>query len=127
MKAGRAVIATNIETGDERTFESLVAAARHCYMSVSSVHKALKHNKPMFGYTFRDTKRMRRIQAEVIVAMAENNLSMNKSAKKLGKKHDTIRSHVDNIYDTLGKDARNFFDMCELYPMAKAILEGEQC
>lgn len=125
MKGGRAVIVTNIETGKEQTFESVAAASRYCFVNCTAIFKAIKCNKPVCGYTIRPTNRMRRIQAEVVVAMAESDLCVSECARKREKNRATIESQIFDIIDLTGKDPRKFFDMCELYPMAKALLEEE--
>lgn len=121
----RAVIVTNIKTGKEQTFESVAAAARHCSTNPKSIFNAIKRKKPVCGYTFRYINHIRRIQADVVVAMAESDLNVSECARKLGKCRDTVESQIFDIIDLTGKDPRKFFDMCELYPMAKAVLEEE--
>ena len=69
------------------------------------------------------TKHMRRVHAEIIIAMAEADLCVSECARQLGKHRATVESQIFDLIDITGKDARKFYDLCELLPKAKAFME----
>lgn len=68
---------------------------------------------------------MTRLQAEVIMAMAENGLSYNRAADAMNKHHNTVRYHADQIRESTGKDPQDFYDMIELEKEARQVLNKE--
>lgn len=65
-------------------------------------------------------------QARIIVAMAENNLRPQRVAKALHYSRTNVDYHVQRVRELTGKDPRDFFDMCELLPVAREILAREE-
>ena len=66
---------------------------------------------------------MKLATAEVIVALAENCLSISKAAKKIYKHRNTVVYQVEKIQRETGKNPLDFYDMLELLPIAKKVLE----
>ena len=60
--------------------------------------------------------------AEVILALADNGLSVGKAAKSTYCHHNTIRYHIEAIREKTGLDPRDFWDMQELVLMAQRTL-----
>ena len=57
-------------------------------------------------------------QKEVVIAMAENDLSVTRAARATFYHHNTIQFHCVQIQKQTGLNPRNFFDMMKLYQMA---------
>ncbi len=74
------------------------------------------------------TKRteLSRTNALIIRAMAENRLRAHTAAKALHYSRTNVDYHLQRIRKLTGKDPRDFFDMCELLPVAREILEREE-
>lgn len=74
------------------------------------------------------TKRteLSRTNALIIRAMAENRLRAHTAAKALHYSRTNVDYHLQRIRKLTGKDPRDFFDMCELLPVAREILEQEE-
>lgn len=130
MYERKSIIATNLETGEERTFSCTTAAAKALHMDRKSIWNVCRGSRSSAcGYTFRytDSKTLDPYDAEIIVAMADCDLNMTEAAKKMYSTRNTVWNHANWIKKQTGKDPRNFYDMCELLPMARAVLEGKQC
>lgn len=67
---------------------------------------------------------MTKIEAEVIVGLAESNLNAAQTAKKMNCHKNTIRYHINRIKKETGSNPRNFSEMCKLLPMAEEILRS---
>lgn len=65
---------------------------------------------------------MNKLQAETILALAENGLNITKTAKATYRNRGTVQFHVDNIRKNTGKDPQDFYDMIELVKEARAVL-----
>lgn len=65
-------------------------------------------------------------QAEIIVAMAENNLNMTAAGKRLGKSAGSVKQQVAKIKEATGLDPQRFFDMCQLLVVANTVLSVEE-
>lgn len=63
-------------------------------------------------------------QAEIIVALANCDMKISRVSEKYYFHRNTIVHHIENIKKKTGLDPQNFFDLCELYPIAKDLLEG---
>lgn len=61
-------------------------------------------------------------QAVVIIALAESNMIVYRTAKKLGVHSTTITHHINAIQDKTGKDALNVNDIKDLLPLAYNVL-----
>ena len=66
------------------------------------------------------------LQAEVILALADNGLKIRKAAQQTYRNPNTIRYHIQTIREKTGLDPLDFWDMQKLVPMAKEVLEAEQ-
>lgn len=65
------------------------------------------------------------LQAEVIVALAKNNMNTTATAKDLCFHRNSIYHHIGMIRRNTGLNPLNFYDLCELLRKAKVVLEGE--
>ena len=64
-------------------------------------------------------------QAEIILAMARNNLNVAATAREMFMHYNNIHYHVRMIHRNTGLNPKNFDDMNELIRKAKVVLEGE--
>ena len=67
---------------------------------------------------------MDRLDAEIIVALARNNMNISMVGREMIYNRNSISYHIDKIKKDTGLDARNFFDLGTLYALAVAVLEG---
>lgn len=67
-----------------------------------------------------------RTNALIIRAMAENRLRAHTAARALHYSRTNVDYHLQRIRKLTGKDPRDFFDMCELLPVAREILAKEE-
>ena len=65
------------------------------------------------------------LQAEIVLALAKNNLNIKATARELYRSLSTIYYHIYTIIDQSGLDPRNFYDLCELLPYANAVMEAK--
>lgn len=65
------------------------------------------------------------LQAEVIVALARNNMNTTATAKDLCFHRNSIYHHIGMIRRNTGLNPLNFYDLCDLLRKAKTVLEGE--
>ena len=65
---------------------------------------------------------MDRTDAKIIIAFAQSNMSMVDAGLKVGYSRTGITYRFDNIKKATGLDPRNFFDLGELYTIARNIL-----
>lgn len=56
---------------------------------------------------------------ETILAFAENDMNMTKTAESLCFARNTIAYRLDQIHKLYGLDPERFYDLCELVQMAK--------
>lgn len=68
---------------------------------------------------------MTELQAEILVALAKNQLSVSETARKLYMHRTTVNYHIRQIRKLTGKNPLDFYDMCELLPQARKILYHE--
>lgn len=61
-------------------------------------------------------------QANVIVALADNDMNITETSRVLNFHRNTICYHVGRIKERTGKDPLKFYDLCKLLPKARAIL-----
>ena len=59
------------------------------------------------------------LDAEIIIALADYNLNATEVAKRLYMHRNTVRYHIKRVHRLTGKDALNFYDLCELLPIAR--------
>ncbi len=65
---------------------------------------------------------MTQLEAKIIVGLAENNLDVSPTARKLYMHRNTIMYHLRLIQRETRKNPRDFYDMCDLLPMARQVL-----
>ena len=136
MGRSKRIVATNLQTGEETVYKSIRQAARELGIYDTYVWKVV-NNKiyQTHGYAFRYAKEgevpmlknLTQLDAEIIVAMADSGLNASQVAKRVYMCRNSVHYHIGVIKERTGKDPRNFYDLCELLPMAKAVLEEEQC
>lgn len=68
---------------------------------------------------------MTKLEAEIIIALANNNLKLTDAAKSLFMHRTTVLYHVNKIRVNTRKNPANFFDMCELLPTAWRVHNDE--
>lgn len=68
---------------------------------------------------------MTKLQAEIVIALAENQTNISKTASKLFMHRNSLTYHVRKIKKTTGKNPLDFYDMCELLPIAQRTLYGK--
>lgn len=61
--------------------------------------------------------------AEIIVALAECGMNVSEVSRRLFYHRNTVGYRIHKIHKQTGKDPLNFYDLCELLPIAKAILQ----
>lgn len=64
-------------------------------------------------------------QAEIIIAYADNSMSRTATAKSLFHAKSTIDYQMQKIRENTGKDPKNFYDLCDLLPIARAVVSGK--
>lgn len=64
-------------------------------------------------------------QAEVIRGMAEYNLNARAASRGTNFGESTVWYYIYKTIDETGLDPRKFYDLCELLPMADAVLKEE--
>lgn len=69
---------------------------------------------------------MTKQQAEIIVALAGNDMKISITADELYMHRNTITYHLERVKKETGKDPMNFYDLIELVETAKKVLEGER-
>lgn len=65
---------------------------------------------------------MKLMDAQIIIKLAENGLRVSESARQLYMSRTCVADHIGKIHDETGKNPLDFYDMCKLLPMAKAIV-----
>ncbi len=68
---------------------------------------------------------MNDLQKSVIIALAQNDMSVTRTAKAMHYHHNNILYHTEHIYQQTGLNPRNFFDMIKLYDMATKEVQGD--
>ena len=123
----RGVIATKIEDGRESRYASIKEAAEAHGVSPQSIRVYCELKKTVNGYAFcYEEERggtLTAQHAEIIMAMADNQLNQRLVAQSIGYSDGGIGYQVRQIQWITGKDPRDFWDMIELVKMAKDILQ----
>lgn len=129
----RAVVATNIRTGEETAFTSISDAARILHIDQGGIAACVdgKQRKSR-GYTFRDARKrewsLTYRQAEIIMALANNGLVIERAKTALYSSSSAIRYHIQEIRENTGKDPLDFWDLIVLAARAKKLIAlEEQC
>ena len=63
------------------------------------------------------------LAAEIIVALADNDLSITKTSTALYVHSGTVRYHVKKVHESTGLNPLKFYDLCKLLPVAREILK----
>jgi hypothetical protein len=63
-----------------------------------------------------------KLQAEIVVRLANNSLNVSETAKEMFLHRNSINYHVRKIHKLTGKNPLNFYDMCDLLPKAQSEL-----
>lgn len=64
---------------------------------------------------------MTELQAQVIIALADNNLNVSDTARQMFMHRNTVVYHIRAIHNKTGKNPLNFYDFCDLLRIAKGI------
>ena len=67
---------------------------------------------------------MTKLQAEIIMAYAENDMKPKAAGKKLFMSGEAVQYHLTKIQKQLGWNPRKFFDLCYLVGVAAQRLGG---
>lgn len=69
---------------------------------------------------------MNETNAKIIIALAQCNLNITDAANKVGRSRNGFLWRLERIKDITGLDPRNFFDLHELYSIARRVV-GDNC
>ena len=67
---------------------------------------------------------MTKLQAEIIIALAENQLSITETSRKIFLHRNSVSYHIRKITKNTGKNPLDFYDMCDLLPLARQVFNG---
>lgn len=70
---------------------------------------------------------MSELDAEIILALADNNMNRLKTARALYMHRNNIIYHIRKVQRVTGLDPTNFYDLCKLVQMIKEGREGNEC
>lgn len=59
------------------------------------------------------------VRYDIILALADNQMRISQTARKLFLDRNTVVYHIGLIKSITGKDPMNFYDLCQLVQMAK--------
>lgn len=65
---------------------------------------------------------MTKQQASIIIELANNDMNIKKTAEATSYSRNNITYHIGKIKENTGKNARCFYDLCELVDEAKRVL-----
>lgn len=65
-------------------------------------------------------------QAKVIAGLAKYNMNISAASRGIYFDQSTVYRYIYKTIDETGLDPRKFYDLCELLPMAIAVLEGNR-
>ena len=68
---------------------------------------------------------MNEIDAEIILALADNNMNESETARMLYMHRNTVVYHIGKVKKLTGLDPTNFYDLHKLAQMARERREGE--
>lgn len=68
---------------------------------------------------------MNEIDAEIILALADNNMNESETARMLYMHRNTVVYHIGKVKKLTGLDPTNFYDLYKLAQMARERIEGE--
>lgn len=69
---------------------------------------------------------MDKLDAKIIVAFARSNMNISGTAQKMGYHRNTFTYMLDRIRNVTALDPRNFFDLGELYEIARGVLTDDE-
>lgn len=64
-------------------------------------------------------------QARAVIALADNNMNVQATADQLYYHRNTVIYHLSRVYEQTGKNPMNFYDLCELLPIARAVVANK--
>lgn len=65
-------------------------------------------------------------QARAVIAYAENNMNAQKTADALHYHRNSVVYHLISVRKKLGKNPMKFYDLCELLPIARAVIDKKE-
>lgn len=65
---------------------------------------------------------MTKLEAEIIVRLADNQLNVAEVARKMFMHRNSIVYHIKKVHRISGMNPLDFHDMCKLLPKAKVII-----
>ena len=65
---------------------------------------------------------MTQLEAQIILLLAENNLDVSPISRILYMHRNSVMYHIRAIRKKTGKNPQDFYDMCELLPEARFVL-----
>lgn len=68
-------------------------------------------------------KKLTQTQAEVVVKLAKNSMNAAAAAREMFMHRNTVDYHIRMIYRNIGKNPLDFYDLCELLPIAEEVLK----
>lgn len=66
---------------------------------------------------------MTQLEAKIILLLAENNLDVSPISRILFMHRNSVMYHIRMIRKKTGKNPQDFYDMCELLPEARFVLD----
>ena len=69
---------------------------------------------------------MDKLDAKIIVAFAQSNMNISGTSREMGYHRNTFTYMLDRIQKATGLNPRNFFDLGELYEIARGILTDDE-
>ena len=67
---------------------------------------------------------MTKLEAEIIIGLADNQMSVSKTAKKIYMHRTTLNYHIKKIRESTGKNPLDFHDLCDLLAKARYKTNG---
>lgn len=58
-------------------------------------------------------------EIEIIKALADNNMNVSKTAKKVFACRNTVEYQISKIHNYTGLNPKNFYDLCKLLQMVE--------
>lgn len=65
------------------------------------------------------------VQAKTVIAFADNNMNIQATADHLYYHRNSVIYHLSKVREQTGKNPMNFYDLCELLPIARAVIAGK--
>ena len=68
---------------------------------------------------------MTNMDAEIILALADNNMNVSEASRKIFVHRNTLNYHFKKILKETGLNPCNFYDLSALVPIARNVFESE--